>query len=498
MSSCHNPRIGTKEPPLSQTVRPPLPSGLVVFVKRACPTCEQIGPVLAQIAARTKLTIYSQDDPAFPEGLDAQDETSLERSWRHEIDTVPTLLRVEDGVEVQRVLGWHRGEWEATTGLSGLGHGLPEWRPGCGSRSVDPDLQSELRVRFEGGRLRSRRVELAALEDPQEAMHARGWSDGHPLVPPTEARVLSMLEGTTRPPEQVVAVVPPNLVECSVEKVAVNAAMAGCKPEYLPVVLAALEAVCSERFNVHGVLATTMGMTPLLVVNGPIRRALGMNSGIGVFAHGNRANATIGRALQLTIRNVGGSWPGGVDRSTFGHPGKLGFCIAEDEEGSPWPPLSADFGFERGTSTVTAYACEGPRLVVDQLSREPASLVKSLAACLRAVHHPKLAVAMSAMLVVGPEHARVFRQAGWSRPQLLEALHAELELRGADVRRGAGGIAEGLPIPEQAAAASVPKFLPGNLHLVHAGSGAGLFSAILGGWLTGPAGSQIVTKEIGS
>jgi hypothetical protein len=221
-----------------------------------------------------------------------------------------------------------------------------------------------------------------------------------------------------------------------------------------------------------------------------------MNSGVGVFAHGNRANAGIGRALQLVLRNIGGTWPGGTDRSTFGHPGKLGFCFAEDEEGSPWEPLSVELGFAPGANTVTAWASEGPRLVVDQLSREPASLTKSLAACLRTVHHPKMGVAMSALLVLGPEHARVYQQAGWSKQQVLDALHAELLMPGEEVVRGAGGMAEGMPLPPEALGAKIPKFLPGNLRIVHAGSGAGLFSVILGGWLTGPTGSQMVTKEI--
>jgi hypothetical protein len=477
-------------------VTPPLPSGLVAFVKRECPTCELVAPVLAQIAARTKLTVYSQDDPGFPEGLDVQDDTRLERSWRHGIDTVPTLIRVEDGSETARRLGWHRAEWEELSGIPRLGPGLPDWRPGCGSLSVDPNLEAELRARYEGSRLRSRRVELAPLEDEQEAMHARGWTDGLPLVPPTEARVLTMLEGTRRDPGSVVAVVPPNLAECTVEKVAVNAVMAGCKPEYLPVVIAALEAVCTDAFNVHGVLATTMGCTPLLIVNGPIRRRIGMNSGVGVFAHGNRANASIGRALQLVMRNVGGSWPGGTDRSTFGHPGKLGFCFAEDEEGSPWEPLSVELGVAPGADAVTAWATEGPRLVVDQLSREPDSLARSLAACLRTTLHPKMGVGMSALVVMGPEHSRVFREAGWSKAKLLATLHELLQMPGREVVRGAGGIAEGMPLPDEALSARIPKFLPGNLRIVHAGSGAGLFSAILGGWLTGPTGSQMVTKEI--
>jgi hypothetical protein len=200
--------------------------------------------------------------------------------------------------------------------------------------------------------------------------------------------------------------------------------------------------------------------------------------------------------LQLLIRNVGGSRPGGIDRSTFGHPGKIGVCFAEAEEESPWEPLCTDYGIEKGVNAVTVYAGEGMRLAVDQLSREPESLIRSLAACLRAVHHPKLAVAMSAMLIVGPEHGRVLSAAGWNKDEVLERLHAELQIPGREITRGFMGISEGLPLPEAMAETPLPKFRPGNLHLVFAGSGAGLFSTIIGGWLTGPEGSQIVSKEI--
>ena len=292
--------------------RPPLPPGLVAFVKRECPTCELVAPVLAKLARNAVLTVYCQDDPGFPPGLDVVDESALERSWRHRIDTVPTLLRVsESGEEVERVLGWQRSEWEALSGVAGLGPDLPEWRPGCGSRSVDPDLAPELAMRFGAALLRARRVEIASGEDEMEALFARGWSDGLPVVPPTEKRVLAMLEGTSRRADETVAVVPPNLAECSVEKVAINAVLAGCRPEHLPVVLAAVEAACTDEFNMHGLLATTMPASPVVVVNGPIRRRVGMNSGRNVLGQGNRANASIGRALQLVIRNVGGGRPAG-------------------------------------------------------------------------------------------------------------------------------------------------------------------------------------------
>ena len=221
-------------------------------------------------------------------------------------------------------------------------------------------MAEELAVRFGAARLRSRRVELAELEDEAEAMFDRGWTDGLPVVPPTEERVLRMLDGTTRAPDEVVAVVPPDLVECTVEKVAVNAVMAGCKPEYLPVVLAAVEAACTDEFNAHGLLATTYFSGPVVIVNGPIARAIGMNSGVNALGQGNRANATIGRALQLVIRNVGGGRPGEVDRATLGNPGKYTFCFAEDEAGSPWEPLSVERGFapaRRPSPCSPARAC---------------------------------------------------------------------------------------------------------------------------------------------
>jgi hypothetical protein len=474
---------------------PPLPAGLVAVVKRDCPTCRLVAPVLAELARRTRLTVYSQDDPSFPPGLTPVDDRSLSVSWHHEIEAVPTLLRVgEGGREEARVLGWQREEWEGLTGIEGLGPGLPAWRPGCGSLSVDPDLAPELAARFGASALRSRRVELAPLEDELEALFERGWTDGLPVVPPTPRRVLAMLEGTSRRPDEVAAVVPPDLVPSTVEKVAINAVMAGCRPEHLPVVLAAVEAACTDEFNMHGLLATTMPAGPVVVVNGPIRRDLGMNSGGNVFGQGNRANLAIGRALQLVVRNVGGGRPGEVDRATHGNPGKLSFCFAEDEEGSPWTPLSTDLGAPPGVSTVTLFPGEGPRCIVDQLSRDPDSLARSLAACLRTLHHPKLVLAFDCLLAVGPEHARVFAEGGWDKKRLVERLHELLQIPGSELVRGAGGIAEGLP--EHLRSATLPKFRPGGILVVHCGGRAGLFSALIGGWAGGALGSQPVLREV--
>lgn len=473
----------------------PLPDGLVCFVKRDCPTCELVAPVLLDLEASAGLTVISQDDPTFPDGATRViDDRELALSWHHEIQAVPTLVRVEKGQIVARSEGWQREDWEKFCGQSDLGPDLPAWRPGCGSMSVDPDREGALRARYEGHGLAARRVPVASAEDIMEAMETRGWSDGLPLVPPTAERVLAMLAGAARRPDDIVAVVPPDLVPCTAEKVAINAVMAGCKPEYFPVVLAALDAVCTDTFNMHGVLATTMPVGPVLVVNGPIRRQIGMNSGGNVFGQGNRANATIGRALQLTVRNVGGGRPGEVDRATQGNPVKIGLAFAEDEEASPWTPLSSDFDIAPGVNAVTAFCGEGPRCVVDQRARDPESLAHSLAACLKTVHHPKLPMAFDALVAVSPEHARVFAEAGWNKAQLIEKLHELTMLPMSEIVRGAGGMAEG--VPEGIDLDGLPKFRPGGILVVHCGGGAGLFSSIFAGWVSDAIGSSPVAREI--
>ncbi|MFZ9853263.1 MAG: thioredoxin [Ilumatobacteraceae bacterium] len=475
--------------------RPALPDGLVVVVKRECETCRMVLPVLSQLrASGVELTVYTQDDPTFGDEVGALHDGDLSVSWHHDIETVPTVIRVVDGVERTRTVGWLRTEWEMVTGASGLGPDLPDFRPGCGSMSVDPDLVDSLRVRFGASTLSARRVDVASAEDEFEAMFDRGWTDGLPVVPPTEARVMRMLAGSSRAPSDVVAVVPPDLVEVTVEKVAINAVMAGCKPEYFPWVLTAVEAVCNDTFNIHGVLATTMPVGPVIVCNGPGTRAIGMNSGMNVFGQGNRANLTIGRAVQLVIRNVGGGRPGEVDRATHGNPGKISFCFAEDEVGSPWTTLAASRGVANGVDAVTVFPGEGPRCVVDQLARDPESLANTFASCLRTLHNPKSVLAFDAVLVVGPEHARVFAEAGWDRDRVLDELHARLQIPGTDLVRGANGIAEG--IPTHLEGVTLPKFRPGGILLVHAGGGAGLFSAIIGGWANGDMGSTPVTREV--
>jgi len=304
-----------------------------------------------QLADAAELVaVVTQDDRRFPDlsGAGSAPECTFDEdlsiSYLWDIETVPTLLRIEDGSEVERLVGWDREQWQDLTGLPELGPGLPDWRPGCGSLSVDPMRADELAGRFSASGLRSRRVEFAELED------------------------------------EVVAVVPPDLVECTVEKVAVNAVMAGCLPEHLPVVLAALEAACTREFNMHGLLATTFFSGPVLIVNGPIRQRIGMNSGVNALGQGNRANSTIGRALQLVVRNVGGGLPGAIDRATLGNPGKYTFCFAEDESDPDWEPLSVRRGIAPGKSAVTLFHGEGVHGFIDQLQLELGQVHDAIAA----------------------------------------------------------------------------------------------------------------------
>lgn len=479
------------------TTPPRLPDGLVVVVKQECATCVMVAPVLAEIdATATPLTVYTQDDPSFPDTVAAIHDGDLAVSWHHEIETVPTIIRVVAGQEVERTVGWSKQAWRDLTGITSLGEDLPVMRPGCGSLSVDPDLVDALRVRFTASTLTARHVEMATAEDEFESMFARGWTDGLPVIPPTAQRVLRMLTGTTRQPSDIVVVAPPDLVPVTVEKVAINAVMAGCLPEHMPWVIAALEAICNDDFNIHGVLATTMPVGPVIVCNGPGTQAIGMNSGINVFGQGNRANMTIGRAVQLVVRNVGGGRPGEVDRATHGNPGKLSFCFAEDEVGSPFGTLAQARGVAPDTNAVTVFAGEGPRCVVDQLARTPEELCNSFAACLRPVPHPKSVMTFDAILVVSPDHSRIFAEAGWGRQRILDELHARLLIPGTELVRGASGMAEG--VPEKLRDRTMSKFRPDGILLVHAGGGAGLFSSIIGGWANGPMGSNPVTKTVGT
>ncbi len=474
-----------------------LTDGIAIVLKRDCPTCVMIEPVVAQlVASGAKIHILSQDDPTFPAGAGPViDDRGLRLSWDHKIETVPTVLRLEKGRETARAIGWDRAEWEALTGVAKLGPALPAQRPGCGSMTADPNIADALALKFGNFAFKARKIEIGAWEDEHEAAFDRDWSDGLPVVPPSEVRVYRMLQGTQRDPHEVLGLMPPDYEAVTVEKVAINAVMAGCKPEYMPVLLAAVEAVLEDDFCLHGVVATTMFIGPIVIVNGPARKALGMNAGVNALGQGNRANNSIGRALQLAIRNIGGGKPGGVDRATLGNPGKIGFCFAENEEASGWTPLSVERGVPAGKSAVTLYAGYGVQGIIDQTSRTPESLTASFAAGLRAVYHPKTYPGPDAVLVMAPDHNRVYREAGWDKARFKAEIDRLTTVDADDVLVGLDGMLPG--VSAKLKGTRVKKFRPGGFNVVVAGGGAGLFSAILPGWSPGDVNSQVVTKVVG-
>ena len=359
-------------------------------------------------------------------------------------------------------------------------------------------MAERLEAKHKGGTLRSRKIEYADADDPVELCYGRGWTDGLPVTPPTDERVIAMLKGTTRRPDEGIGKIPPFLADCTVEKVAINAVMAGCKPEYMPVLLAAIEAALEPVFTLHGVLATTYFSSPVIIVNGLIAKKIGMNSGINALGQGNRANATIGRALNLIVLNVGGGRPGEADRSTLGAPSKYTLCFAEDESNPEWEPLSVARGLPRGVSAVTLFQGHGPEAFVDQKSRTPEALTRSFASSLVKIGHPRLVQSARAILVLSPEHYAIYREAGWDRKRIERALYEATIRPGAELVAGTDGVGEG--VPASRANEQVPKFHEDGLMVVRAGGKAGLFSAILPGWLAGRnrAELQLVTKEVKS
>ena len=295
--------------------------------------------------------------------------------------------------------------------------------------------------------------------DPFETLFERGVTDGLPVVPPTRERVEAMVAGSGREADELIALVPPNFGRATVEKIAINAVMAGCRPDYLPVVIAGVEAMSEDAFDLHGVSATTNFHSPLFIVNGPARAALDINCGRGAFGPGWRANATIGRALRLIVANVGGASARTMSMSTMGHPGRYTYCMGENEEESPWDSLAV-------------------------ISNH------------RSTHHG------DTLVVLSPEHAKMIAGEGWGKAEMRQFLWERLRTRVRDLIPGVDG-GEGLPArvlakfpyPESDDTL-IPKFRePGNLKFLVAGGTAGRFSAVIPGW-TFPKMSRLVIKAV--
>jgi hypothetical protein len=393
---------------------------------------------------------------------------ALSREWQ--VTTVPTAVVVgPDGAPGRRVEGWDR---EALAGLLGapLADEPPARKPGCGSRWT-----------YEAS---------AGGLDEMEDMFERGWSDGLPVVPPTPERVEAMLGG--RDGARSLGPVPPVGGEATLERVAACAVLAGCRPEHLPLVEAAVEASLDPAFNVHGINVTTQPAGPIVIVNGPARERTGLNSGMGVLGPGTRGNATVGRALRLCLSLTGGAVPGGLDRSTLGNPGKVGLCIAENEEASPWPPLHVERGFPAEASTVTVLACDAPLSVSDHRSRSAEELALVLARAAEATWSPFWwPMDDDSLFVICPEHAALFAAAAWDKRRLRSEIFAAAVRPAGELRRG-----ETTPlVRESRDDEQIHKWSsPERILIVCAGGEAGRYSAVLGP--CDGMGTRPVTREV--
>lgn len=497
---------------------------LVCFIKEDCPTCREVMPLLdaLQNYLDEKLEFHvlgqTQEGNAilereFTPAFSIVDDSELKVSFETDIETVPALIWSDGTGSQKELIGFDRSEWQQLiTTISSFNalqeneiewSAFPEWRPGCGSLSVDPIHADRLRAESENSPIRARKIEIGVQDDEFEFMFDQGFSDGLPVIPPTAERVVRMLAGTSRDPQDVVAVMPPNMGEVTVEKIAINCVLAGCKPEYMPVVIAAVEAIATDDYNIHGVMATTMGASPVLVVNGPIRKKIGMNMGIGALGQGNRANATIGRAVRLVVRNVGGAIPGGTERSTLGNPMKFTMCFAEWEERSNWDPLHVERGFEPEDSVVTAFTMSsGPVLTTDESSLHGDLLAGTIAQCVQTILAPKAYGVTDCLIVVSPEHVDTFSRDEYQKADIRRRIQSVTQRTYremiVDNISGSGLKPEiAAKMDEETLNKVVTKFgSDSNIHIVVAGSEAGKFSGCFHGWLTGPKGSIPVSRKI--
>jgi hypothetical protein len=247
------------------------------------------------------------------------------------------------------------------------------------------------------------------LWDAQAYFEEKGWSDGLPIIPPTEERVSQMLAAVKSEPGDVIGAVPPRWAPANVEKIAINGVMAGCKPEYMPVLIAAVEAITDPKLNLYSLQATTGGPAVMLIINGPIRKQLNINGGSNALGEGFRANATIGRCVRLIQRNIGGSYPGTTCKATLGWPGKYSLCVGENEEASPWEPLHVERGFKADQSTVTAISADASIRASDLDSTKGVGILTNFADRMEGPSGPE------AIMVICPEHAKIIAGDGFSK-----------------------------------------------------------------------------------
>ena len=528
---------------------------LLTFIETDCPTCRLTVPYLKRLTEALgpsghRVVAVSQDgDPETRELVEAYEvnfpvllDVDLDASRSYDPPSVPALFLVGQGGKIEfSEVGFHKGDLNSAAEkmLSGLGlpvrivadpdDGAPSMKPGCTSRHLESVGASEavdsaaaaepvesawavgsadasgeaspepIDLRPERAP-RASRFTLAEDEDPYEYCMSAGFSPFLPVVPPTAERVDAFLAVIPHSPDRVVGLVPPCYGSATVEKIAANAVMAGCKPEHMEALIPVVRAACDERFNLHGVQATTHAATPLIMLSGPAAARLGFASGAGVFGNVARANSSVGRALQLVMANLGGALPGEIDMSALGNPGRFSYCVAENHEESPWEPLHVELGFGQDESTVTLFAAGGLTEVSEHTARTGAGVLRTIAATLSMVWSWRQCGRVDAVVVLCPEHAATLSSDGFGKSDARDFLfeHTGVPLRAFD-HEGTEGT-QLRDSYEEVLMDGEPHYRkfkdPSQIRIIVAGGTAGKFSAVLGGWLAGAEGSQMVTYPV--
>lgn len=321
--------------------------------------------------------------------------------------------------------------------------------------------------------------EVTDAAEANELFQRNGWTDGLPIVAPTEDAVAKFLAAARLDAADIVGVEPVRRRSITAEKIAIAAVMAGCLPEYLPVVVAIVRAMCQPEYALHGSTASTGGSAPFIVVNGPIRLAIGMNATHNALANACRANATIGRSVRLILLNVLGGIPGQLDRSTLGHPGKFTFCVAEDEEDSPWLPLSVERGVLAGISAVTVLQVESPHQIMNEWTHDPKEILDTYVAAMRSNMLTYSIWEGNYAFVIPRQHREIFSAAGWTKQNIREYTFETARVRRGEWRSVGKAAVAGRKDEEKVYCALRS---PDDLLVIAAGGPAGGFGAILPPW----------------
>ena len=340
--------------------------------------------------------------------------------------------------------------------------------------------------------LKSAAYEIENFAEAQEFFHSRGWTDGFPVVPPTSEAVGACLEWANLPAGELIGVEPVRERAVTAEKLAINTVMAGCLPSHFPAVVTAWSAMLQKEFLLHGATASTGGCAILVILNGPVRREIGAVSSFNALGGGDRATAVIGRAIRLALINILDVSPGAIDRSTLGHPGKISYCLAEDEEDSDWSSIAELRGIPADASAVTVFAAGAPRQIMNEWTTEPEEILETYAAEMRANMRNYSIWSGNYVIVVPKQHRDHLRSAGWNKSNIAEFIYRKARIkRGEWAKVGKGAVVRGKSDTEYCALPS-----PDHLLVLAGGGPAGGFGAIIPPWLG--LKSQAVTLPIGA